>query len=154
MNEWFVNNFIESIMVLGIALLIVEVLVLGFATFFLFFVGLAAITTSILMWIGIVDQSWLQAIASMALFTSIYAILLWKKLKALQNQTSHKRAQNDLNDAVFTLDADVSENPAIPVYQKYSGVSWQLLSSSPLKAGTQVKIVRADVGKLVIAPAE
>jgi membrane-bound ClpP family serine protease len=46
--DFFTNNLAQSLFVVGLILLVVEVTVLGFSTFVLFFVGLAAMVTGAL----------------------------------------------------------------------------------------------------------
>ena len=41
--NWISNNLSESLIMAGLALLVIEVVILGFSTFVLFFVGLAAL---------------------------------------------------------------------------------------------------------------
>jgi membrane protein implicated in regulation of membrane protease activity len=41
--NWISNNLSESLIIAGLALLVIEVVVLGFSSFVLFFVGLAAL---------------------------------------------------------------------------------------------------------------
>ncbi|MFT5811071.1 MAG: hypothetical protein ACI9KM_001835, partial [Rubritalea sp.] len=43
--DWLSNNLAQSLIIAGLALLVIEVVVLGFSTFVLFFVGLAAVIT-------------------------------------------------------------------------------------------------------------
>ena len=45
--EFITNNAGESLITLGLVLLIIEVVLLGFSTFILTFVGLAAVVTGI-----------------------------------------------------------------------------------------------------------
>jgi hypothetical protein len=51
--NWISNNLPESLIMAGLALLLIEVVVLGFSTFVLFFVGLAALVAGGLMAVGV-----------------------------------------------------------------------------------------------------
>ena len=43
--DWVTANMAESLIIVGLLLLAIEIAVLGFSTFVLFFVGLAAVLT-------------------------------------------------------------------------------------------------------------
>lgn len=150
--DWLLNNFAETLVVIGLLLLVVEVAVLGFATFFLFFVGLALITTGGLMWIGLIPEKWLQAIGGTAFFSAVFALAFWQKLKGLQNSTESTTSTNDLIGTVFVLSADIDQHEQT-VTQQFSGITWQLRANQPILAGTAVKIVSTEVGILTIEPA-
>jgi membrane protein implicated in regulation of membrane protease activity len=134
--ELFANNLIETILIIGVILLIVEVVVLGFSTFFLTFTGLAAIATAIIMWAGLIPET--------------YA---WTtKLAKLQNTVDYRRADSDLVGHSFVLPENVEA--ALPMKEKpkyqFSGISWYLNAHEDLVKGTLVEVVKADVGSLLI----
>ena len=54
--NWINDNLSESLIIVGLALLVIEVVVLGFSTFVLFFVGLAAVVAGGLMAVGVVPH--------------------------------------------------------------------------------------------------
>ncbi|MFT4653064.1 MAG: hypothetical protein ACI82S_000707 [Patiriisocius sp.] len=150
--EWFANNLIETILIIGVVLLIVEVVVLGFSTFFLFFAGLAALTTAILMWLGWIPETYLWSLASTSVFSIVYAVLLWKKVSHMQKDVDRKRADSDLIGHTFVLLEDIEA--ALPMSQKpsylFSGISWHLNAHVDLAKGTLVEVIQADVGSLLI----
>jgi membrane protein implicated in regulation of membrane protease activity len=153
MMVWFTEHYAETLLVIGIILLAIEVVVLGFSTFFVFFIGLATIVTALLIYFGLIPETWLASMLSIAVFTGIFAMLLWSRLRDLQSSVDHKRADNDLVGHSFVCPADIE--PTLPLAQmpsyEYSGIRWQLLSDAPIKAGTKVKVVQTDVGILHIA---
>jgi hypothetical protein len=150
--EWAASNLIETILIIGIVLLIVEIVVLGFSTFFLFFAGLAALATALIMWIGLIPETLHWTLISISFFTVIFAALLWKKLSKLQNKVDHKRADSDLIGHTFVLSEDVEA--ALPMKDKpqyqYSGINWHLNAHEDLSKGTLVEVIQANVGSLVI----
>jgi membrane protein implicated in regulation of membrane protease activity len=150
--NWFANNLIETILIIGVVLLIIEVVVLGFSTFFLFFAGLAALATAFVMWTRLIPETYLWALASTSVFTILFAVLLWKRLASMQKNVDFKRADSDLIGHTFVLSEDVEA--ALPMSQKptyqYSGVAWKLSAHENLMKGTVVKVVQADVGSLLI----
>lgn len=148
--NWFANNLIETILILGIILLIVEVAVLGFSTFFLFFVGLAAIATSLLMWANIIPEAFLYGIGSTAAFTLMFAALLWKPMVNMQKSVDNTRATSDLIGHSFVLSDDVIASSPIaekPSHQ-FSGVQWRLQSTADINKGSLVEVFQIDVGVL------
>lgn len=150
--DWFANNLIETILIIGVVLLIIEVVVLGFSTFFLFFAGLGALATAVIMWAGLVPETYLWSLASTSAFTVVFALLLWKRLANMQKNVDRKRADSDLIGHTFVLPVDVEA--ALPMSEKptyqFSGISWHLSAHEDLTKGTVVKVVQADVGSLLI----
>lgn len=146
------NNLAESLFIIGLILLVVEVVVLGFSTFVLFFVGVAAITTSILLYIGLLPDSVLSASLCTGVITLVAAGLLWQPLKRMQSDVSPKKAQGDLVGHQFILQESVS--PMAPVTYHYSGVNWKLICSVAIEAGTRVEVIDAEVGAFHIKTVE
>lgn len=146
--DWLSNNLAESMIIVGLALLVVEIVVLGFSTFVLFFVGLAAVITGVLLYIGVLPDSMLSTLTSTAILTALLAIFLWRPLKAMQNKVGSKKVASDLVGHSFVLNKAVSMSHN-PVY-RYSGIDWHLSSESELPAGTLVEVIDVAVGKFVV----
>ena len=146
--NWFAENMAEALVAVGLALLIIEILILGFATLFLLFVGIAAIVTGALMYMAVIPDTLFSALLSMAICTALAAALLWKPMKTMQKDVDTKKTTNDLVGHRFTLTDAVSED-GNPEY-KFSGIKWRLKSDAPLKAGQHVEVVHTDVGVLKI----
>jgi membrane protein implicated in regulation of membrane protease activity len=142
--DWAFNNLAESLLILGIFLLVIEVAVFGFSTFVLFFVGCGALVTSALLYVGIIPDTLLAAMFTTGLLTGLSAVLLWKPLKNMQNNVDTTKAKSDLVGHRFVLVEDVALE-LIPEYH-YSGINWKLKSRENLVAGTQVEVVQVDVG--------
>jgi membrane protein implicated in regulation of membrane protease activity len=142
--DWASNNLAESLLILGILLLVIEVAVLGFSTFVLFFVGCAALLTGGLLYVGIIPDTWLAAMFSTGILTALSAILLWKPLKNMQTKVDTTKAKGDLVGHSFVLVEDVA--PELTPEYHYSGIDWKLKASEHLTAGTQVEVTQADVG--------
>ncbi len=142
--NWIANNLAEALVILGLALLALEIWILGFATFVLFFVGLAAVIAGGLMYIELFEATTLNAILSVGVLTALGAALLWNPLKNMQNEVDLTRASSDLVGHSFILAENVSSEVS-PNYH-YSGVNWKLVSEEPLEAGQKVKVVQTDVG--------
>ena len=142
--DWAFNNLAESLLILGILLLVIEVAVLGFSTFVLFFVGCAALVTAGLLYVGIIPDTWLSAMFSTGVVTALSAALLWKPLKNMQTQVDTTKVKSDLVGHRFVLVEDVA--PGLTPEYHYSGINWKLIASEHLVAGTQVEVIQADVG--------
>lgn len=142
--DWAFNNLAESLLILGIFLLVIEVAVFGFSTFVLFFVGCGALVTSALLYVGIIPDTLLAAMFTTGLLTGLSAVMLWKPLKNMQNNVDTTKAKSDLVGHRFVLVEDVALE-LIPEYH-YSGINWKLKSRENLVAGTQVEVVQVDVG--------
>jgi membrane protein implicated in regulation of membrane protease activity len=142
--DWAINNLAESLLILGILLLVIEVAVFGFSTFVLFFVGCGAVVTAGLLYVGIIPDTWMAAMFSTGLLTALSAVFLWKLLKNMQSNVDTTKAKSDLVGHSFVLGEDVSPG-LMPTYY-YSGINWKLKASEHLVTGTQVEVIQADVG--------
>jgi len=142
--DWAFNNLAESLLILGILLLVIEIAVLGFSTFVLFFVGCAAVLTAGLLYVGIIPDTLLAALLSTGVLTAVSALLLWKPLKKMQTEVDTTKAKGDLVGHRFVLVEDVAPD-LTPVY-RYSGIEWKLISSENLVSGTKVEVIEANVG--------
>ena len=76
--EFITQNLPQTLMVLGVLALIIEVAVLGLSTFILLFFGLSLFITGLLMSMGILADSMTTALWSNTLITAAISILLWK----------------------------------------------------------------------------
>lgn len=138
------NNLAEGLVVIGLALLAIEIGVLGFSTFVLFFVGCGCVFSGFLMYLGFLPDTMLAALLSVSIFTAITAVFAWKPLRNMQNDVETKRADSDLVGHSFVLEQDVS--PTEPPVYRYSGIEWTLVSETQIAKGTQVEVTQTDVG--------
>ncbi|MFA3792855.1 NfeD family protein [Aliiglaciecola sp. SL4] len=150
--ELITNNLAESLIVLGLVMLAIEIAILGFATFILFFVGVASVLAGSLMYIGMIPDTLMSATLTVGILTAVSAALLWKPLKNIQQNVDKRPAQSDLIGHRFLLQENVSitENP----YYNYSGIQWQLKSAQPISAGSVVKVIKAEVGLFYVEAVE
>ena len=132
----------------GIALLILEIAFFGFATFVLFFVGIAMLVTGGLIALGLLPEVLNIAIISVALLSIVSALVLWKPLKKMQSPENEDNIEVGFVGHRFQLDADIT--PDKPGSYTYSGIDWLIVSEVPISKGTKVKVVRADVGRLTV----
>lgn len=146
--NWVTEHLAQWLVVIGILLLVIEVWVLGFATFFLFFVGIGMIISGSLMYIELIPDTLMVAALSTGIFSGVLAVLLWKPLSNMQNKVDNSKVKSDLVGLTFMLTQPVS--PATPGSYRYSGIDWKLVSSESLPAGCRVEVTEANVGEFVI----
>ena len=149
--EWINNNLAQVLIFLGMGLLAFEIVVFGFATFVLFFVGLACVVVGAAMFIGFLPATFVMALTTVAVLSAILAAVLWQPLKNMQNKVDHTPVQSDVVGYTFTLESDVG--PENPGGHRFSGVQWKVLCNEVLSAGTQVRVTQTDVGKLTVEKA-
>lgn len=140
------------LIIMGIALMILDVMILGAATLYLTIIGIGCLVTAGLVEFGHIDSaSWLQITLSVALFSAAFTATSWKSLKRLQNNGDDvkKAIPNDMVGTQFYLDQDLAAGK--PVSQRYSGVNWKVEASEDYPAGTLVTIKECHVGRLVVA---
>lgn len=142
------DNLSEILVFIGLALLVIEVVVLGFSTFVLFFLGLACVLTGAVMYVGIIPESIMSTFVGVAVITAASAGLLWKPLKNMQNKVVRTTAQSDLIGYNFVLQGNVSASERSA--HKYSGIEWQVKSKEELVAGTRVEVIKVEVGAFTV----
>ncbi len=145
------DNMAEILMVVGLAALIIEVAVLGFATFVLLFLGASLLITGLAMNFGLLDTTLVTALWSNALLTTVLALGLWKPLRRMQNNVESKEVNSDFATDTFILEVDVDIQGNTT--RAYSGVQWKLKSQQPISAGTLVKVVKTEVGVMWVEAA-
>ncbi|GAB3026851.1 NfeD family protein [Bowmanella dokdonensis] len=142
----------EALMILGLLLLAIEILVLGFSTFVLLYIGLSALVVG-----GMMNMDWLpislfSAIGNVAILSAVLAMLLWRPMKRYQGYVEKKDVTNDMVGYRFNLPEDLNSGSSIPF--RYSGILWQVRSSQDLAANQEVEVVRVAVGVLEVKAAE
>lgn len=143
--SWLADNLAETLFIIGLIILIIEVTVLSFSTIILFMIGAATIITSVTMYLGILSPNILDAVLMIGIVTAVLAIVLWKPFKQLQNAKDDKAVSSDLVGFTFILAQDIT--PESDVKYKYSGIEWRLVSTQTIAAQTKVKVVAVNVGE-------
>ncbi len=142
----------ELLAIAGVLVLLLDLAVLGGATFFLVFLGLSLICSALLLWLGLIEDTATHILIANAILTPVFAVLLWQPMKKFQARSHDAQPHHDFEDLLFTLDDEVTVDGK--VQYRYSGVDWALKSKSPIAAGTQVKVVRAEVGVFWVEPSD
>lgn len=148
--QWFAENLPQTLLAVGILLLIVDATILGFSTFIITFLAGSLMLSGIAMWLGILPSTWIAALWSNALLTAGLAFLLWKPLQRLQNKPSSTQLNSDFAQLEFVLEQPV-DRQGHSTYP-YSGIRWKLKSEEPLAAGTLVEVTKSEVGVLWVRP--
>ena len=110
--------------------------------------GLACLSTAGLVQLDILAGDWPMLLVVIAGQTLLFAVLIWRPLRRLMNDSDDRNAQvSDWVGLQLTLpdDFDAKQNP----YLHYSGVRWQVQAADPsvsLAPGFAVQVVRAEVG--------
>lgn len=144
--DWITNTPGQALMAFGIILLTIEVVIMGFSTFILTFLGLSAIITGTGVHFNILPSDTLSILISNALLASLFAVLLWKPLKNFQNKEPQTTIKNDLIGLEFVLTQDIN-NLASGMY-RFSGIDWTIKSHETIATGELVVVEKADVGTL------
>lgn len=150
--EFLIAHLIQALAVLGLALLAVEVLVLGISTFVLLFTGIGLLLTALSMYVGWLPTTWQWALVATTLYTLLTGVILWPILKRAQKTPEHKTVNSDLIGHSFLLPEDVA--PDKSVSYRFSGIEWRLVTTETLAKGTLVEVVNLQVGELFIRAKE
>ena len=149
MNLYEFISIQEGLLIMGVLLLVVEVIFFGFATFFLLFIGISCLIAGLLMSFSVIPDTALSALSSVSVFSIIIAFVFWKPLKKLQKPDDNNEIEVGLVGHKFILTSDVSPNKSIDY--KYSGVNWIVKSLEEIDAGQSVKVIKLEVGVLLVA---
>jgi|TARA_B110000093_G_scaffold64477_1_gene70051 membrane protein implicated in regulation of membrane protease activity len=138
--------------IIGIGLLVIEIAFFGFATFVLFFVGIAMLIVGALMAFGVLPVGIDIAIGAVSLLSISGAVLLWKPMKKIQSSKEAAKVEVGFVGHQFQVQTDIA--PDLPGTYTYSGIAWTVVSDTAIQRFTQVQVIKADVGQLTVMPAE
>lgn len=154
----YVNHHLPAFwMTLGLVLLAVEILVMGFTTMVLIFAGLGAIATGGMMYLGVLPETWSAGLASFGIASGVIGVLLWKPFRRMQEGSPGARgSSSDIIGMEFVLGSEVTLT--FPGSYRYSGIDWRVelhvsAEVDELAAGSRVRVVSVDVGVLRVVPA-
>ena len=150
MENTFVISIPQILLIVGILLLVAEIIFFGFATFVLFFVGIAMLIVGAAMTIGMLPTDLMTAIFSVSILAIVSAAVLWKYLKRLQSTKWNKKIEVGLVGYEFKLDVDISPDKSVKHF--YSGIEWDVISEDKIKKNTPLRVIQVEVGKLTVKP--
>ena len=145
---WIFSDVAQGLMAIGIFLAVVDVLAFGFATLFLTLIGLGLLTTGILINFNVLTTEPTSLLISITVFSLLYAALLWKPLKRLQDIKLTKKVKSDLSGMSFVIDQDISIE--YPGTYHYSGIEWRVETIADISRGSEVEVVELDVGVMKV----
>jgi membrane protein implicated in regulation of membrane protease activity len=151
----YINNHLSGFWIaLGFALLAAEVLLFGFTTIIFLFAGLGALTSGLLMNLGVLPETWIAGTACFGIATGVSSAVLWKPLMKLQDKSSgQQKPSSDFIGLEFVLAEDVGT--AKPGSYRYSGIDWKVeidgsSGLDTLTKGDRVVVVAVEVGVLSV----
>jgi hypothetical protein len=144
------GNTAQTLMALGLFLAVIDVVVFGFATFFLTLIGLSMLVTGGLIYASVLPDQFNSILLSVAILSAVFAVLLWKPLQQLQKKQQLSKVTTDLTGITFVLEQDVS--PANPGKYHYSGVDWKVEASVEIRKGQTVEVTELQVGIMKVVP--
>jgi len=148
-SDYIVNHQSEFWLLLGFALLTIEVIT-GLTIGVFLFAGLGAITTGLLMNFAVIPETWIAGVACTGISSGVITLILWKPLKALQGRSSiEKDNSSDLIGYEFVTDTDITITQ--PGSTNYSGLTWKVeidknTDMNLIEAGQRVTVSSVDVG--------
>lgn len=141
----------------GFILLAIEAIAFGFASGLLLFGSIGAIVTGVLLWLGLVPENFVAAVACFAVATAATTAILWQPLKRMQSGAElGQDRSSDLIGHSFVVSSDISiSNPGT---EKYSGINWRVepsrdMPGAKIKTGTLVNVTAVSVGVFFVEPA-
>ncbi|MEH6452103.1 MAG: NfeD family protein [Psychromonas sp.] len=146
--EYIYTHLPQTLVVLGLILLAIEVLVLGFSTFVLFFIGIGSIATGVLMALGLIPETVLTSLLATAIISIVVTLIGWKPMKRMQNKVEISTVNNDMIGHRFILTEELLIGRTTT--HRYSGIDWQVKAKQEIAAGTEVKIISMEVGLLTV----
>ncbi len=139
---------------IGVVLIIIESVVLGMATGILLIAGVGAIITAAVTHFIFTPDTFATIVGTYAVSTMVSAAVVWPMLKRLnQNIDTSQANESDFVGQTMILESAIST--AEPTRQHFSGVEWQVYleensDDDEIPAGSQVTIVSAKVGRLIV----
>lgn len=158
MIDYIVEHMPAFWMTLGLILLAVEILVMGFTTMVLIFAGLGAIATGALMSIGVLPHTWTAGLAGFGIASGVAGVLLWKPFRRIQESSaSARQSGGDFIGLEFVIGQAISSSQHGS--HRYSGINWRVeldasSDAQTLAVGTRVRVIAVDVGVFRVVPVQ
>ena len=155
MLEYLNANQASFWFALGTLALVIELLVLGMSTIILFLIGLGALTTGLLIYLGAIPDGWLLGFAVMGGVAFLMGVILWKPLKRYQEAEPPRSGQSsDFIGMEFSLTSLLDRETTST--HNFSGVTWTVElareeGDKSLGAGDRVSVVALHPGILIVA---
>lgn len=126
--DWLLNYLPQVLMTIGILALILEVVILGFATFIFFFVGLSFVISGFCMYMEWLPNTLSVAVWANIILTLVLALVLGDHLNPPE-QARITKTSSDFAQISFLLEKDINAHQS-DVFYAYSGINWQVKVSN------------------------
>lgn len=137
-------------LVLGVGLLVVELLVFQFTTFWLFFVGLGALAAALFAWL-VADASYLATTMVFLLASAIVTAVFYRPLRNMQKQPSGIEDNNAIGHSVTVTKSISADQPGEVTW---SGSNWQAEladnDDDTIVAGARAVVVAVEGIRLLV----
>jgi len=136
-----------TLLTIGLVLLCLEAM-LGFTTIILLLAGVAFLIVSVLIGVGLISGLLGVVLIAVAVSLAVVTVLAWKPMKSLQNGQQVTLVTSDLIGETFVINEAIEAK--VSGKCRYSGVDWSVMSNKDIKSGSEVKIMKVDVGVLQV----
>jgi len=153
--NWVIENLALAWAAVGVLLLILEVIIFGFGAGFFLFAGIGALITGLLIGAGVAEVSFDQSLLLFSITSVISTAILWPFFKKFQTPQKSQGNGTDYVGQTFILSNPLHR--ATLSDQRFVGTNWKtsldpLAEVDELAPGQLVRIVSAEVGRLVVTP--
>lgn len=142
-----------AIALFGILLLALDAAIFGFSSFYLVFLAIGCILTSLGMSVDLIPSNFLAGSLSVTIFSALAAIILWKPLKIWQSNSQSVDEQPSAFDGMkFVLEEKIFNEKGYN--KKFSGILWEVLpyrAQGEIEQGVEVTVKKVEVGKMFVS---
>lgn len=141
---------------LGFAMLAIEAGILGLGSGVLLFAGLGAVSTGLLISVGILSGTQVSAIAAFVILSSLWTVILWRVFRKLQSRKpSPPPPASDFVGHRFVLKGAISHTET--ANERFSGIVWRVeldpeATIDTVAAGQRVRVTSLDAGIFRVVP--
>ena len=137
-------------LIAGVGLLVVELLVFQFTTFWLFFVGLGALVAALFAWL-VPSASYLVSTMVFVVASAIVTAVFYRPLRNMQKESSGIEDNNAIGHKVTVTKSISADQPGEVTW---SGSNWQAeladINDDPINAGDRAVVVAVEGIRLLV----
>ena len=137
-------------LILGGALVAIELILLSFTVFWFLFFGVGALIAATCAWF-FPELGWTYTTAIFLVASLVTAFLLYRPIKRWQDKPSPIAGHDAIGQTVDVLEDIAPNNPGNSLW---SGTNWQteVVTGDTIKAGQRAEIVRLEGIRLFVKP--
>lgn len=128
-------------LILGVAMILIEIAVLQLSTFWLLFIGIGALAASLLLYLA-PGVGWVGGMGIFVVTTVITTLLLYRPLRAWQNAPSPIQGNDAIGQSVAVVERITADSPGKVTW---SGTEWP----AELKQGEEKVLEIGDRAEIV-----